>query len=114
VGGFECLPGLSPTLVAGLIQFTHALNSVTNRFDLLLLDHSLEYCTHSSNLALIKAIATPHKLNALYVDVSAVCVSFIFSCTVKYFFLYHKCSMAIFLRSRVFFKNFLQKKTFQD
>jgi len=100
VGGFECLPGLSPTLVAGLIQVTRALNSVTNRIDLLLLDHSIEYCTHSSNLALIKAIASlqqsTHKLNALYMDVSAVCVSFIFSCTVKYFFLYHNCSMTIF------------------
>jgi len=51
------LPGLSPTLVAGLIQFKRALNSVTNSFDLLLLGHSLEYCTHSAELALIKAIA---------------------------------------------------------
>jgi len=42
VEGFECLPGLSPTLVASLIQFTRALNSVKNSFDLLLLDHSLE------------------------------------------------------------------------
>jgi len=36
------MPGLSPTLVAGLIQFTRALNSAKNSFDLLLLDHSLE------------------------------------------------------------------------
>ena len=36
---------LSPTLVAGLIQFTRALNSVTNSFDLSLLEHSLEYFT---------------------------------------------------------------------
>jgi len=119
VSGFECLPGLAPTLVAGLIQFTRALNSAANRFDLLLLDHSLEYCTHSSNLTLIKAIASlqqsTHKLNALCMKVSAVCVSFIFSCTVKYFFLYLNCSMTFFLRSRVFFNNFLQKKkTFQD
>jgi len=28
------MPGLSPTLVAGLIQFTRALNSVTSSFDL--------------------------------------------------------------------------------
>ena len=34
--------GLSPTLVAVLIQFTRALNSVKNSFDLLLLDHSVE------------------------------------------------------------------------
>jgi len=50
-------------------------------------DHSLEYCTHSAKLALIKAIASlqqsTHKLNALYMGVSAVCVSFIFGCTVK-------------------------------
>jgi len=81
------LPGLSPTLVAGLIQFTRALNSVTHRFDLLLLDHSLEYCTHSAILALIKAIASlqqsTQKLNELYMGVSVVCVSFIFACTVK-------------------------------
>ena len=72
---------LSPTLVAGLIQFTRALNSVTHSFDLLLLDHFLEYFTHSTKLALIKAIArlqqSTHKLNALYTGVSAVCVSFI-------------------------------------
>jgi len=52
------LLGLSPTLVEGLIQFTRALNSVKNSFDLLLLDHSLkslEYCAHSAKLALIKA-----------------------------------------------------------
>jgi len=30
---------------------------VKNSFDLLLLDHTVEYCTHSANLALIKAIA---------------------------------------------------------
>ena len=36
------LPGLSATLVAGLIQFTRTLNSVKNSFDLLLLAHSLE------------------------------------------------------------------------
>jgi len=52
------LPALSPTLVAGLVQFTRALNFVTNTFDLLLLDHSLEYFTHSTKLALIKAIAS--------------------------------------------------------
>jgi len=51
------LPGLSPTLVAGVIQFTRALNSVTNRFGLLLLAHSLEHCTHTK-LALMKAIAS--------------------------------------------------------
>jgi len=28
------MAGLSPTLVAGLIQFTRALNSVKNSFDL--------------------------------------------------------------------------------
>jgi len=49
------LSALFPTLVAGLIQFTRALNSVTSSFDLLLLDHSLEYFTHSTKLALIKA-----------------------------------------------------------
>ena len=49
---------LSPTLIAGLIQFTRALNSVTSSFDLLLLDHSLEYFAHSTKLALIKAIAS--------------------------------------------------------
>jgi len=37
------LLGLSPTLVAALIQFTRALNSVKNSFDILLIDHSLEY-----------------------------------------------------------------------
>ena len=47
--------GLYPTLVADLIQFTRALNSVTNSFDLSLLDHSLEYFAHSTKLALIKA-----------------------------------------------------------
>jgi len=52
------MPGLPPTLVAGLFHFTRALNSVTNRFDLLLLDHSLEYCIHSAKLELIKAIAS--------------------------------------------------------
>jgi len=31
---------------------------VTNIFDLLLLDHSLQYCTHSGKLALLKAIAS--------------------------------------------------------
>jgi len=31
---------------------------VTNTFDLLLLDHSLQYCTHRTKLALIKAIAS--------------------------------------------------------
>ena len=81
------MPGLSPTLVAGVIQFTRALNSVTNRFDLLFPDHSLEYCAHSAKLALIKAIASlqqsTHKLNALYMGVSAIRVSFIFACTVK-------------------------------
>jgi len=81
------LPGLSPTLVARLIQFTRALNSLTNIFDLLLLDHTLEYFTHSTKLALIKAIASlqqsTHKVNPLYTGVSAVCVSFICACTVK-------------------------------
>jgi len=52
------LPGLSPILVAGLNQFTRALNSVTNSFDLSLLGHSVEYFTHSTKLALIKAIAS--------------------------------------------------------
>jgi len=52
------LPGLSPTLVTALILFTRALNSVENNIDLLLLDHSLEYCTHSAKLALIQAIAS--------------------------------------------------------
>jgi len=55
------LPSLSPTLVAGLVQFTRALNSVTNRFDLSLLDHYLEYCTHSAKLALINAITGLHQ-----------------------------------------------------
>ena len=81
------MPGLSPTLVAGLIQFTRALNSLTHRFDLLLLDHSHEYCAHRAKLALIKAIASlqqsTHKLNALYMGASVVCVSFIFACSVK-------------------------------
>jgi len=36
------LPGLPPTLVTDLIQFTRALNSVKNSFDIVLLDHSLE------------------------------------------------------------------------
>jgi len=36
------LPGLSATLVAGLNQFTRALNFVKNSYDLLLLDHSLD------------------------------------------------------------------------
>ena len=52
------MPGLSPTLVAGLLQFTRATNFVTNSFDLLLLDHSLEYFRHSTKLALMKAIAS--------------------------------------------------------
>ena len=43
-----------PTLVAGLIRF----KLCEKQFDLLLLDHSLEYCTHSTKLALIKAIAS--------------------------------------------------------
>jgi len=34
--------GVSTTQAADLIQFTRALNSVKNSFDLLLLDHSLE------------------------------------------------------------------------
>jgi len=65
------LPGLSPTLVAGLIEFTRALKSVTNSFDLLLLDYSLEYFTHSTKLALIKSIAnlqqSTHKAKPLYI-----------------------------------------------
>ena len=77
------MPGFSLTLVASLFQFTHELNSVTNRFDLLLLDHSLAYCTHSAKLELIKATASlqqsTHKLNALHMGVSAVCVSFMFA-----------------------------------
>ena len=85
MGDFDCR--FDPTLVAGLIQFTRALNFVTHRFDLLLLDHSLEYCTHSAKLALMKAIASlqqsTHQLNALYTGVSVVCVSFTFACTVK-------------------------------
>jgi len=36
------LPGLYPTLVAALIQFTREFNFVKNSFDLLFLDHSLE------------------------------------------------------------------------
>jgi len=48
------MPGVSPTLVAGLIQFTRALNSVKNSFDLLLLDHSLE------------ALSTVHTAQSLY------------------------------------------------
>jgi len=47
------LPGLSPILVAGLIQFKGAMNSVKNKFDRILLCHSLEYCTHSAELALV-------------------------------------------------------------
>jgi len=43
----------APTLVAGLIQFTHALNCVKNSFDLSLLYHSLEYDIHSAELALM-------------------------------------------------------------
>ena len=70
------MPALSPTLVAGLIQFTRALNSVTNSFDILLLDPSLEYFTHSTKLAFIKAIASleksTHKAKCtLYTGVSA-------------------------------------------
>jgi len=34
---------------------------VKNRFDILLLDHSLECCTYSAKLALIKAIASPQQ-----------------------------------------------------
>ena len=49
---FDCSV-CSPTLVAGLIQFTRALNSVKNSFDLLLLYHYLEYCTQSAELALM-------------------------------------------------------------
>jgi len=56
---------------------------VTNRFDLLLLDHSFAYCTHSAKLELIKATASlqqsTHKLNALHMGVAAVCVSFMFA-----------------------------------
>jgi len=39
------LPGLLRTLVADLIQLqlTHAQNPMNNRFDLLLLDYSLEF-----------------------------------------------------------------------
>jgi len=70
------LPDLSPTLVAGLTQFKRALNSATNRFDLLLLGHSLEYCTHSAKLALVNAIASlqqsTHKLNALWAFLQSV------------------------------------------
>jgi len=60
---------------------------VTNRFDLLFVDHSLEHCTHNAKLALIKAIASlqqsTHKLNALYMGASAVCVSIILACILK-------------------------------
>ena len=71
--------GLSPTLVAGLI----ALNSVTNSFDLLLLDHSLEHFAHSTKLALIKAIASlqqwTHKAKCtLYGRLCSLC--FIYMC----------------------------------
>jgi len=49
---------------------------------------SLEYCTHSAKLALIKAIASlqqaTHKAKKkLYMGVSAVCVSFACAYTVK-------------------------------
>jgi len=53
VRGFDS--SICPHLVAGVLQFTRALNSVTNRFDLLLLDHSLQQCAHSAKLALIKS-----------------------------------------------------------
>jgi len=69
------------SLVAGLIQFTCALNSVENSFDLLLLDHTVEYCTHSAKLALIKAIAnlqqSAHKAKRTLYD--RYC-SFIYMC----------------------------------
>jgi len=47
-----------PLSLRVLIQFTRLWNSVTNRLDLLLLDHSLQYCAHSAKLALVKAIAS--------------------------------------------------------
>jgi len=107
------LLGLSPTLVASLSQFTRALNAVPNMFALLLLDHSPEYCAHSAKLAVIKAITSLHQsTHELNMGVCAVCVSFIFACTVKYFFLYHNCSMTIFL-DHVFSLKIFYKKTFQ-
>jgi len=58
----------APTLVEDLIEFTYALNFMTNSSDLLLLDHSHAfYCISDSsvNLALLQAIAslqqTTHK-----------------------------------------------------
>jgi len=87
--------------------------SVTNRFYLLLLHHSLEYCTYSVKLALIKAITSlqqcTHKLNVLHMGVSAVCVLIYICLHCKIIFLYHNCSMTIFLRPRIFFNNLLQK-----
>jgi len=73
----------APALIAGLFQFIRALNSVTNRFDLLLLDHSLQYCTHSAKLALIKTIASlqqsTHKAKwTLYGHFCSLC--FIYMC----------------------------------
>jgi len=60
---------------------------VTNSFDLLLLDHSLEYFTHSTKLALIKAIASlqqsTHKAKCpLYGRLFNMCF-IICTCTVK-------------------------------
>jgi len=54
VGGFERLV-CPPPMVAGLIQFTRALNSVKSSFDLYCLTIllSLEHRTHSAELALI-------------------------------------------------------------
>jgi len=42
VGGFDCPVCPPPRLRSLRIQFTCALNSVKNSFDLSLLDHSLE------------------------------------------------------------------------
>jgi len=58
------IAGFVPHAGCGLIQFTRALNSVTNSFGNLLLDYSLEYFTHSTKLALIKAIASLQQLLA--------------------------------------------------
>jgi len=53
VGGLDC-PVCPPPWLPAKFNL-HAHKTVTNKFDLLLLDHSLERFTHSSKLALIKA-----------------------------------------------------------
>ena len=77
------MSGLSLTLVAGLIQFTRALNSVTNSFGHLLLDYSLECFTHITKVALLKVIASlqqsTHKAKCtLYGRFRSLC--FIYMC----------------------------------